>query len=377
MSIRELIQRIVNCAEKESMDELVEKRRVCVVSDEKHVSLAEFIRVLHVRAMRATRLSAEVLDMAYDLTVDKFTRLPVKSASLSISRSDSGASQADQGPTCIPYYQAILRRCENFHDEKSAQLIDDATVAWQIQRFVVRHFHFSVKEAKRTVNGRTHRYVWLTSGGRFSLYMPRYMTGDQKRNWLETYVKDVDAKRPLERERIQQFVDSFVPKDPVGPIQPGDYGIGNFSFNLNYACVSDENRESTLVTVLADEKANQIETLRPSVRKLGAQLLKQLIRDIFTELEAGTYSEQALAAKYGLSTPTFSRFAGSRWSKKEKRGSEVNIPDLWRNLARLLAGSEELCAAAGRAGVWKAVQDISASVDATVPANGENGRPHA
>jgi len=113
-----------------------------------------------------------------------------------------------------------------------------------------------------------------------------------------------------------------------------------------------------LADTVADEKAENIEQQRPTIRRLGEGKLKQLIQSVFTDLADGSYEEKQIAASFGLSRATFSRFAGSRWHHHCKDPIVTSVPDLWRNTAQTLAGHSDFVIAAQKAGVWKRVSGI-------------------
>jgi hypothetical protein len=94
-----------------------------------------------------------------------------------------------------------------------------------------------------------------------------------------------------------------------------------------------------LADAVAQEKAENPNVLRPAIRKLGEQSIKQLILQIFAEIEYDDYDITRIASQYGLSKASLSRFAGSTWYEKMETDQPVTIPDLWKNTAQVLAGN--------------------------------------
>ena len=95
----------------------------------------------------------------------------------------------------------------------------------------------------------------------------------------------------------------------------------------------------SLADTVAQEKIENIDELRPGIKKLGKRTIERLVLQIFSRISAGEYEAVRLAEQYGISKATFSRFAGSRWVEKIGDTDVVKIPDLWRNTAKILAGS--------------------------------------
>ena len=69
-----------------------------------------------------------------------------------------------------------------------------------------------------------------------------------------------------------------------------------------------------------------------------------LVNRIFTDIADEQYNLSEVARSFNLSKATLSRFAGSDWRKDKDMDqiSEADIPDLWINTARVLAGNTAL-----------------------------------
>jgi hypothetical protein len=110
---------------------------------------------------------------------------------------------------------------------------------------------------------------------------------------------------------------------------------------------------------VAQEKADSIHLQRPAIRNLGRAKVKELVLAIFDNLLPGGKTEECLAAQYGLTKASHSRFAGSHWGQAVRDGMEHPIPDLWHNLCSLLVRIPVLVEAAQHAGVWEVVSTWS------------------
>jgi hypothetical protein len=80
-----------------------------------------------------------------------------------------------------------------------------------------------------------------------------------------------------------------------------------------------------------------------------------MTRQILDALAEDQYCLAAVAQQYGLSKATLSRFAGIRW---DPRGlpKVPRVPDLWRNIAKVVGSNPDFIEAAKRAGVWQSIE---------------------
>lgn len=109
-----------------------------------------------------------------------------------------------------------------------------------------------------------------------------------------------------------------------------------------------------LVDTLIKEKLERRESLRPAISRLG-NTLGNMIRDIVDGITSGESNDLDIAKKYGITPPTFSRFAGSNW----RSGNVKDIPDLWKNLASLLSTHDAFREAAQDSGIWPVIESIT------------------
>jgi len=120
--------------------------------------------------------------------------------------------------------------------------------------------------------------------------------------------------------------------------------------------ISEELSATALSDVVAAEKAVNITAQRPAIRNLGPNKLKQMIHNVFESLLSEQYTESKIAGDFGISTATFSRFAGSRWSNSGTEEIDpANVPDLWRNTAHILANHSQFTDAARKSATWSRI----------------------
>ena len=199
-----------------------------------------------------------------------------------------------------------------------------------MQGLVRRQFYLALLEIKRQLNPFRSRYDWKVSGGgTLTLYLPVAIKGLERRTWLEENIENPDPSREGERERIQSIINRAFINHRIVQLEDAQNIADEKPRSSHWP---DDGSEPSLAEVVAEEKAHNIKKQRPAVKELGTEKLKQLILRIFDEIRDTDYSDGKLAHDFGLSKGTFSRFAGSKWYKKE-----TSLPDLWRNTAKILA----------------------------------------
>ncbi|MCY2928055.1 MAG: hypothetical protein NTV86_00900 [Planctomycetota bacterium] len=312
--------------------------------------LAVFVEALCVTrwATRFAYGNRLILERAYDLTVDKFSNLP--------SGDGSNGQRHTRGPDCRKYFQTFLKLALAATAATGSlnACQEEALSAQVLQSRVTGCFRLSCLEARRAINPTRTRYAWRVGDGVIRLWMPVSMRGGERRAWL---ARNVTAPNPLENDehaRVQAIVDrrlgvtNCVPLDETAGITFCDGSDASILESL----VEEDVNVRGLAEVVAKEKAAGIEQQRPAIQELGRSNLRRLILRIFADLCEGCFEEKQLAASFGLSPATFSRFAGARW----KTHPYAPPPDLWINVARTLAGHLTFIQAAKNAGVWSDVE---------------------
>ena len=331
MSSVDLVTEIVERNDPGALDEWHENRSVFRYGHGEPLRFVEFLDSLRKFAEKTQwngPQSVELADMTYDITLDKFSNLPVDASG------SSSSSSKGKGPDCRLYFAAYLRRVK----QSFAQSPPDGPIAEEIraakilQSFVRYHFYKSRQEAERRCNKFWSRYEWRVNGGPIWLYLPVSLDGNKRGEWLRKNIDNPDPSRPNERKRIQAIIDRnfvkerFVPLDDAGFIPSND--------TSHCWEQSEESFGRSLATVVSEEKADNIHKLRPSIRMLGPEPLKTLILKIFEAIDCGQSVDGRLASEFGLSPSTFSRFAGSRWELSDTSSSP---PDLFRNVSEVLS----------------------------------------
>jgi len=362
-----LVRRIVENSDRLALEILLETRKLFLLRDNPPLLLPEFLLKLRNRLAPPDNITNNkkmlFADCVYDLTMAKYSNFPeTNNSELKSGDYDLKGSKVD----CRNYYRAFLREIQRKRDKgKIKRQEEEELYAGKIlQNQVYNNFSRSKQDCKRN----THfsiRYTWKVKGTKLNLYYPSRLTAKEFRKWLEENIKDVDFRNPFELDRIQSIIDASLSRgyhvyldDPDSPLDL-DTEMGDES-SLT------ELKESQvfvygLSNAVAQKKVEEIRELRPGIAKLGKKAVKRLILEIFSDLSEADYNVTRIADQYGISKPTLSRFAGSKWFEKIEDGKDIKIPKLWRNTAKILAGNPtfmETVLKSGFAGILKNVTDI-------------------
>jgi len=361
MPLTQLVCDIFQNSDRLALRELHEHRQVFRLRSGQCVLMAEFLLDLKDRDLTFQWCSRDpvVVDQAYDLTLAKFHDLPSLSP-------DGGAAASSQGPDCRHYFRAFGEHMAEESEKRPPTSLIDAEIraADALQRLVTRHFYLSCLECSRRAAKLVRRYTWKVNGERLGLWLPVEMGGSHCRRWLQDNVPDADPARPGERDRVQAIIDRRLGRRRILSLdrlqERGAYGAAA----AEPETWAEEVSSVGLADAVAEEKAENIDEQRPSLRGLGEGRLKELIRTVFASLAEDRYHADRIAADFGLSKATFSRFAGCRWRRdgRDSTGA-TGIRDLWRNTAHVLASHEDFVAVARDAGVWDRVRQVILAVD--------------
>jgi hypothetical protein len=364
LSLVQLCERIASSGDRAALGELHDRRRVFWASDGRRMRLAEYVYWLRNRAWARDWCGRDevALDLAYDLTLDKFCNVPREDGDPQDGANVGAFPLKRNGADCRYYYVAY---CEHMRREMAGKAITSAIereqlAARRLQAFVYRHFGLSCLESVRRSQRLVKRYAWERNGTTTYLWFPTEMTGRQIAAWLRANVVDTDPSQPGERERIQELIDARVFKPALVSLEERDQGAavqGSADAVLPWSLLHGMSVDG-LAEQIAQEKADNLCEQRPAIRALGAAALRQMIRRIFRAIDAGAYKDGSLAAEFGLNKATFSRFAGSRWHRGAADSRGPTVPDLWRNTAHTLARHPAFVAAAREADVWQSVSAI-------------------
>lgn len=357
LSTVDLIQRIVNHSNKKALNHLLSERKLFSYRGEK-LLLSEYLYTLRknnfapyiVIADNEDRID-EKIDITYDRTLMKFSNLSLREEE----------STAGKGPYCNKQYVKFLEINHKWpkRDSISTELELEQESGRILQNLVINHIIFSWKEACRIVNPALHRYTWHLKNGNIDLMKPRSIPGRKFRNWLENNITNPNPNHKEEKQRIQKEVYNH-------------FGMGyHFSFTeaerkdvtlAHYLDPIDEMESAYLqknfYTAIADEKSENIKKLRPAIRYLGKDRVRELVLRILNHFTEINYSDKAIADEFGLLKPTFSRFAGRNWKKKSGNLTKLQVPDLWKNIARVITSNPHFTEAAITFGVKGTINTI-------------------
>jgi hypothetical protein len=353
MSLVELAELIALKRDRVALKELHNNRVIGCQRGGHSLHLVEYVQKLSQGSLarRWCGYDAMAVAKAYDLTVDKFSRLPADGP--------DGSPHKPGGADCRYYFTAFITYVrKKSKAQPSTNSIEAEILATEsLRKLVTRHFYLSCLESRRRAQKRVRRYVWKVDGRALYLWLPLEMPGRRCRSWLEANVSDVDLSRPGEQQRVQEQVDRLLGRPTVLSVEriPGRvHGIATETDPAGNL-IKREIQDRGLVHTIADEKAETIDLQRPAISCLGAERLRQLVHSIFDSLSRCDFQADRIAASFGLSQTTLSRFAGSRWKAGDTDSSSVTTPDLWRNTAQTLARHPDFVAIAKHAGVWKRV----------------------
>ncbi len=343
-----------------ALRELLNNRKPYLVEG-KRLDLPSFLREISSKDSSKAVRNRDLVDCAYDMTLDKFSHLPLSAKPDSTHQLGEADKPKPRVIDCRNYYKAVLSQFEAWRKAHPlAGTIDtELEVCGMLQRMVVKHFYWSLKECRRAKLPFARRYVWNVNDEKISLRRPVEIPGADFRKWLEENIADPDLMRPGEAMRIQKEVDRhfaqgfFVPWDDKSIAQVSD---GDRSANPESTVVSKP-EPSRLALTVATEKVGIFDTMRPAIRELGRDKLFLLITRIFQDIEDGIMEDILIANDFGLSKATFSRFAGSDWTKHIGQDS-FSIPDLWLNTAKVLASSPEFTEIALFAGILPQLKKV-------------------
>jgi hypothetical protein len=359
-SLMGLIARIVHAGDETALREFLEHRRVFRWGTGPVIGLPAYmfaLRNAYLDRAHAPGFRLDVVDRAYDITLDKFSQLPAALQDMAADPNRPVGTVPAKCIDCRHYYRAFLKYCSMQGLDNMPALERERRASFLLQRFLLRHFFFSLLEGSRQLRPDVHRYTWSVNGKKICLYMPRAMSGKKKCEWLTHNIEAADLNAGDCRDRIQDIIKQrlwpeYTNAAATTSITAG--GRNKIESPLSWSTVHGVTTQG-FARILGEEKAAAIKDLRPSIRILGPERLKSLILALFEELEAGDYEAGRLARRFGLSESSLSRFAGGQWNTED---SPTYVPDLWRNMANLIGKNTDFIDAAQAAGVWDVISPL-------------------
>jgi hypothetical protein len=315
--------------------------------------LADFLWKLkegYQKKLGSKRTVDEIVESVYDLTLAKFINLPLKKQESRKQEKSDPTMMKHANVDCRLYYKAVLAKVEKWkQDNPDAGIIEEERAVGQIlQNMVVKHFYLSIRECRRSMVSLQVRYFWKVKGKSITLYYPSWMTAKKLKTWLEKNIDNPKPDRPGETQRIQNEIDANFPRCVKIPLDerwaPENRYIDDFPPRIT------SGKTNEFMLTVAQEKAKNIDKMRPAIKALGKESLYVMILRIFDDINGRKYEDNRIADEFGLSKATFSRFAGSKWSKK-LGNKKAEIPDLWQNVAKIVATDSDFMELALEAGV--------------------------
>lgn len=169
LPLRGLLTLIVQNSNDDALAEFHNNRSVFKTETGNWVCFTEFLNILSQQASFYDWKDS-VIEKACDMTLPKFLNLP---------------DVHGKGVDCRKYFRAVLEHYDKQPSISSA-IEDEFSLCYILQRFVIRHFHFSLREAARTVD--VSRYTWRLNTGPLQLLLPRSIVGTSASSMArETY----------------------------------------------------------------------------------------------------------------------------------------------------------------------------------------------
>ena len=133
LNLLELAARIADDGDRDALDEL--HGRTFINHKDRRLRISEFIETLAAtkRARQWCRCDPLAVDMAYDLTISKFSNVP-----------DCDPQVKSSGPDCRYYFRAFVNyAAETIKTDTAGHLEVELQASQILQKFIVRHFYLS------------------------------------------------------------------------------------------------------------------------------------------------------------------------------------------------------------------------------------------
>jgi hypothetical protein len=312
----------------------------------------------------------EFIDRSVELLIARFTNLPSNEAAPDSSAPEENHEDAEVDGCNVDrrvYFRSFIAFLKKHSTGNSVtrELERERREAFLMQGFLWRQFFYCLQEAGREANPLMNRYAWDFGSGRIIVWFPKSFGGRPRKLWLEEHIGQPDLTTDGELERIQALIDEHFGRQMqfsidehfadrlAGSLPPPDAGLK----------VEDG---VTMRHLIAHEKAAEAKKLPRAIRSLGYDRIVELVITILDNIVSELHSDLEIARHFGLSTATFSRFAGrQRWNKWRK-DHENPPPHLAVNSARILKKHRDFIETAREMGLIDAKQDDEVEQDAEV-----------
>lgn len=352
LSTSEIIKNIALHSDRISLNHLLATRKLFTLDGKRYI-LPEYLWNLKVRRFYPFISISnnegkvdEKIDLTYDRTLQKF----------SILKPDSSTNK-DGGPYCDNQYKVLYRKINELISE--GMLPNEIQTELEIEKLfknmIIRHLKYSWLEVCRKTNYSYHRYRWELSDETIELMKPRWIKGNEFRKWLEKNIENTEAQRSPERELVQKQIYEWFDYS-YDTSMDQESGLTNIldSNEDPIKSVEEEIFRGKFFKEIATEKSSNSHHLRPAIRILGKEKIYQLVYRILNSFGYDEISDANIANDFGLSKATYSRFAGRDWRK----GDSFEIPDLWKNIANVVASDPVFLEAAIDYGVKESIEFV-------------------
>ncbi len=347
----ELIKEITS-GNKQVLNEFLIERKLLTIDGTRHI-LPSYLFILKQNNFQPfiiifnknDKLLEQKMDLVYDRTLKKFSNFE-----------PDDPQKTDDGPYCNTYYKKLYDSVSKIQSKnpRFTLLQEEIEIERLFQKFVIKHINYSWKEVLRSTNTKYSRYRWNHNNEALELKRPSWIKADKFKKWLE---ETFSKKLPIaSRGFIQNIIYEtygYGENIDINEHNEWDHEISSLENPLELG--HSEYIQNNLYETVADEKAENIEKLKPAIRKLGKNKVKKLVLHILDEFVEDSTKDIDIAREFNLSKATFSRFAGRDW----KKNPDKTIPDLWQNIAQVIIKNENFSEFAKGLGIIDIIQKIT------------------
>ena len=210
----------------------------------------------------------EKLDLIYDRTLQKLSVL-------------KKYSNEKEGPNCDKQYESLLNQLKHYVvvNPNHSEIEIEQEIETRFRRMVIRHLSYSWLEVCRITNRLYQRYPWELANGTIELKKPRGIDGRGFTRWLKENISNPDSTLKNEKYRIQKEIDdwfghsAFIDFDSIESVKHGEYVYED-----------SEQYPEDIPTLVAVEKSANMNEMRPSIRSLREEKVKQFVKKILESI---------------------------------------------------------------------------------------------
>lgn len=346
LSIFNLIEKVALDKDQRALNHLLDNLKLIQYNDTRYL-FYDFLNLLYKRQFspyinikkNETDLN-EKLELTYEKTLKQFSVLRPNKKSIKMA-----------GPFCNAKYNRLYEQIVG---------INENSIGERFQYLVLSTIKFSWLESCRELNKFYERYRWRVDNEYIELYRPIKIDARDFRVWLNENINLSEFRGGDRKQNIQQLVYNHFGFQREVPFYD-DY-TQHEVFNQSHDPLEVNEKRyigKFLFKIIAKEKSENFKLLRPSIRRLGKQKVKELVLKILDQFDDMKFSDASIANEYGLDKATFSRFASSKWSRDD--GID-RIPDLWKNIAGVISRNPNFVDAAVTLGIKGSIDLISGTI---------------